>query len=117
MQDGPAGGWASGNLNSRRAGEPGGIGDFLNSRTKSHDQGWLTALVAASVFQSVSAANYQRIIATRNSVLNEGRQIFPSKDLQFLPSEQELTLEVERKGRLIESCFASAKTGRDLDLG
>jgi hypothetical protein len=70
-------------------------------------------LVAASVFQSVSVANYQRIIATRYSVLNEGRQIFPSKYLQFLPSEQELMLEVERKRRMIES--ASQETGRHDD--
>jgi hypothetical protein len=57
------------------------------------------------VFHSVSAANYQRIIATRYSVLNQGRQIFPSKYLQFLPSEQELMLEVEQERRLIESAI------------
>ncbi|MFM7074101.1 MAG: YhcG family protein [Planctomycetota bacterium] len=39
----------------------------------------------------------------RYSVLNEGRQIFASKYLQFLPSEQELMLEVERERRAIES--------------
>jgi predicted nuclease of restriction endonuclease-like (RecB) superfamily len=41
----------------------------------------------------------------RYSVLNEGRQIFASKYLQFLPSEQELMLEVERKRRMIESAI------------
>ena len=41
----------------------------------------------------------------RYSVLNEGRQIFASKYLQFLPSEQELMQEVERKRRLIESAI------------
>ncbi len=37
------------------------------------------------------------------SVLNEGRQIFASKYLQFLPSEQELMLEIEKERRLIEA--------------
>lgn len=37
------------------------------------------------------------------SVLNEGRQIFASKYLQFLPSEQELMLEIERERKLIET--------------
>ena len=39
------------------------------------------------------------------SVLNEGRQIFASKYLQFLPSEQELTLEIERERKLIEAAI------------
>ncbi|MCF6285903.1 MAG: PDDEXK nuclease domain-containing protein, partial [Candidatus Hydrogenedentes bacterium] len=37
------------------------------------------------------------------SVLNEGRQIFASKYLQFLPSEEELRLEMEKERRLIEA--------------
>ena len=37
------------------------------------------------------------------SVLSEGRQIFASKYLQFLPSERELKLEIEKERRLIES--------------
>jgi hypothetical protein len=36
------------------------------------------------------------------SVLSEGRQIFASKYLQFLPSEQELRLEIEKERKLIE---------------
>lgn len=36
------------------------------------------------------------------SVLSEGRQIFASKYVQFLPSEQELMLEIERERKLIE---------------
>lgn len=36
------------------------------------------------------------------SVLSEGRQIFASKYLQFLPSEQELKLEIEKERRLLE---------------
>ena len=37
------------------------------------------------------------------SVLNEGRQIFASKYLQFLPSEQELTRAIERERKLLEA--------------
>jgi predicted nuclease of restriction endonuclease-like (RecB) superfamily len=36
------------------------------------------------------------------SVLNEGRRIFASKYLQFLPSEEELSLEIAKERRLIE---------------
>lgn len=39
------------------------------------------------------------------SVLNEGRQIFASKYLQFLPSEHELKLEVEKERKLIEAAM------------
>lgn len=39
------------------------------------------------------------------SVLNEGRQIFASKYLQFLPTELELRLEIEKERRLIEACM------------
>jgi len=40
------------------------------------------------------------------SVLSEGRQIFASKYLQFLPSEQELSLEIEKERKLIEVAVA-----------
>lgn len=39
------------------------------------------------------------------SVLSEGRQIFAAKYLQFLPSEQELQLEIARERQLIESAM------------
>ena len=39
------------------------------------------------------------------SVLSEGRQIFASKYLHFLPSEQELRLEVEKERKLIEAAM------------
>jgi predicted nuclease of restriction endonuclease-like (RecB) superfamily len=42
------------------------------------------------------------------SVLNEGRQIFASKYLQFLPSEQELMVEMERERKLIEAAIEGA---------
>lgn len=40
------------------------------------------------------------------SVLNENRQIFASKYLQFLPTEEQLRIELEREQRLIESVMA-----------
>lgn len=43
------------------------------------------------------------------SVLNEGRQIFASKYLQFLPSEQELKLEIEKERKLIEVAMEDKK--------
>jgi predicted nuclease of restriction endonuclease-like (RecB) superfamily len=42
------------------------------------------------------------------SVLSEGQQIFASKYLQFLPSEQELMLEIERERKLIEAAIEEA---------
>ncbi|MBV5327152.1 MAG: DUF1016 family protein, partial [Chlorobium sp.] len=39
------------------------------------------------------------------SVLSEGRQIFASKYLQFLPSEDELRLEIEKERKLIEAAM------------
>lgn len=40
------------------------------------------------------------------SVLSEGRQIFASKYLQFLPSEQELMREIEKERKVIEATLA-----------
>jgi hypothetical protein len=37
------------------------------------------------------------------SVLNEGKQIFASKYLQFLPTEAELAQELEKERRMIEA--------------
>jgi len=42
------------------------------------------------------------------SVLSEGQQIFASKYLQFLPSEEELMLEIERERKLIEADLEEA---------
>lgn len=42
------------------------------------------------------------------SILNEGRQIFASKYLQFLPSEQELMKEIKRERKLIETAIEEA---------
>lgn len=46
------------------------------------------------------------------SVLSEGRQIFASKYLQYLPSEQELRLEMEKERRLIEAAMEGEDHGR-----
>jgi predicted nuclease of restriction endonuclease-like (RecB) superfamily len=40
------------------------------------------------------------------SVLSEGKQIFASKYLQFLPSEEELMREIEKELRVIETALA-----------
>ena len=45
------------------------------------------------------------------SVLSEGRQIFASKYLQFLPSEEELRLAVEKERRLIEAALEEKEEG------
>jgi|AP95_1055475.scaffolds.fasta_scaffold30683_2 hypothetical protein len=37
------------------------------------------------------------------SILSEGKQIFASRYLQFLPSEEELRLEIEKERRLIDA--------------
>lgn len=49
------------------------------------------------------------------SVLSEGRQIFASKYLQFLPSEQELTLEIERERKMIEAATKEAESEGKLE--
>ncbi len=47
------------------------------------------------------------------SVLSEGRQIFASKYLQFLPSEQELMREIEKERKVIEAAMAEKSGERD----
>ncbi len=43
------------------------------------------------------------------SVLSEGKQIFASKYLKFLPTEEELKLEIEKERNLIETAFLEAE--------
>jgi hypothetical protein len=50
------------------------------------------------------------------SVLREGRPIFASKYLQFLPSEQDLTIEIEKERKVIEAAIAE-KSGAKLIEG
>jgi hypothetical protein len=44
----------------------------------------------------------------RYSVLNEGKQIFASKYLKFLPTEEELKREIEKERNLIEMAILEA---------
>lgn len=45
----------------------------------------------------------------RYSVLNEGSQIFASKYLQFLPTEDELTREITRERQMVEAAMADVQ--------
>ncbi len=47
------------------------------------------------------------------SVLNENRQIFASKYLPFLPTEQQLRLELENQRRLIESASLKSESAKE----
>lgn len=47
----------------------------------------------------------------RYSILKEGKQIFASKYLNFLPSEQELKAEIEKERRLVEGKIEEAEDG------
>jgi predicted nuclease of restriction endonuclease-like (RecB) superfamily len=55
------------------------------------------------------------------SVLNESKQIFASKYLKFLPTEEALKLEIEKERKLIEAAMADRKQDRlevtDLEKG
>jgi hypothetical protein len=43
--------------------------------------------------------------------LNENRQIFASKYMLYLPTEEELRLEIEKERRLIESAIEDCGEG------
>jgi hypothetical protein len=45
----------------------------------------------------------------RYSVLHESRQIFASKYLQFLPTEEQLRVEIEKERKLIEAAIAESE--------
>lgn len=47
------------------------------------------------------------------SVLNENRQIFASKYLQFLPSEEQLRIELEKEHHLIEAVMAERQVEKN----
>lgn len=48
------------------------------------------------------------------SVLNESRQIFASKYLQFLPTEEQLRVEIEKERKLIEAAIAERAEDKDV---
>ncbi len=47
----------------------------------------------------------------RYSVLNENRQIFASKYMLYLPTEEELRVEIEKERRLIEAAIEDGSEG------
>lgn len=47
----------------------------------------------------------------RYSVLNDNRQLFASKYMLYLPSEEELRLEIEKERRLIEAAIEESEEG------
>ena len=51
----------------------------------------------------------KREAVAKYSVLHESKQIFASKYLKFLPTEEELKLEIEKERRLIEANMADRK--------
>ena len=48
------------------------------------------------------------------SVLSEGKQIFASKYLKFLPTEDELMLELEKERNLIETALLEAENEAEI---
>lgn len=85
-----------GKLTHRDVGQMDGYVRLFEDRFKTPDDNPTIGLILCSD-KSEAVAKY--------SVLSEGRQIFASKYLQFLPSEEELQLEIQRERRLIESAL------------
>ncbi len=50
------------------------------------------------------------------SVLNESRQIFASKYLQFLPTEEQLRIEIEKERKLIEAAIAERSEDKEVGI-
>lgn len=86
-----------GKLTPRDVGQMDGYVRFFEDRFKVPGDNPTIGLILCSD-KSEAVAKY--------SVLSEGRQIFASKYLQFLPSEQELSLEIEKERKLIEAAMA-----------
>jgi hypothetical protein len=86
-----------GKLTHRDVGQMDGYVRFFEDRYKVPGDNPTIGLILCSD-KSEAVAKY--------SVLSEGRQIFASKYLQFLPSEQELSLEIEKERKLIEAAMA-----------
>ncbi len=86
-----------GKLTHRDVGQMDGYVRFFEDRFKVQGDNPTIGLILCSD-KSEAVAKY--------SVLSEGRQIFASKYLQFLPSEQELSLEIEKERKLIEAAMA-----------
>jgi len=83
-----------GKLNHRDVGQMDGYVRLFEDRFKIDGDNPTIGIILCSD-KSEAVAKY--------SILKEGKQIFSSKYLKFLPSEQELKLKIEKERRLIES--------------
>lgn len=90
----------NGKLTHRDVGQMDGYVRLFEDRFKTPGDNPTIGLILCSD-KSEAVAKY--------SVLSESRQIFASKYLQFLPSEEELRLEIQRERRQIEAAIAEAK--------
>ena len=100
-----------GKLTHRDVGQMDGYVRFFEDRFKVPGDNPTIGLILCSD-KSEAVAKY--------SVLSEGRQIFASKYLQVLPSEQELSLEIEKERKLIEAAMEEKRTiheNRENDSG
>jgi predicted nuclease of restriction endonuclease-like (RecB) superfamily len=93
-----------GKLNHRDVGQMDGYVRLFEDRFKVEGDNPTIGLILCSD-KSEAVAKY--------SVLSEGRQIFASKYLQFLPTEQELSLEIEKERKAIEEGLA--EKGREAE--
>jgi hypothetical protein len=85
-----------GKLSHQDVGQMDGYVRLFEDRVKVPDDNPTIGLILCSD-KSEAVAKY--------SVLSESRQIFASKYLPFLPTEQELRLELEKERRLIEAAI------------
>jgi predicted nuclease of restriction endonuclease-like (RecB) superfamily len=92
-----------GKLNHRDVGQMDGYVRLFEDRFKVDGDNPTIGLILCSD-KSEAVAKY--------SVLSEGRQIFASKYLQFLPSEKELMLAIEKERKQIEAALAEKRVSR-----
>lgn len=93
-----------GKLTHRDVGQMDGYVRLFEDQFKAPDDNPTIGLILCSD-KSEAVAKY--------SVLSEGRQIFASKYLQFLPSEEELRLEIQKERRLIEAALAEREASEE----
>jgi YhcG PDDEXK nuclease domain len=86
-----------GKLNHRDMGQMGGYARLFEDRFKvPGDNPTIGLILYADKGEAVA----------RYSVFNESQQIFASQYLQYLPSEEQLRIELEREHTLIEAAMA-----------
>ncbi|EKD26177.1 MAG: hypothetical protein ACD_79C01322G0001 [uncultured bacterium] len=89
-----------GKLTHQDVGQMDGYVRFFEDRFKVEGDNSTIGLILCSD-KSKAVAKY--------SVLSENRQVFASKYLQFLPSEKELSLEIQKERKLIEAAMEENK--------